>query len=307
MRTLYLFLAICMASFSLPPKVVVSIKPIHSIVCGLMKGVHDPILLMAGNESPHHHALTAKEMTLLKSADVVVWVGEPYETQLKKPISNLTGKTIVTLVGPPGIKVLPPRSGGLWVTHHHHNHHHHHSHEQEHSHESLSSDGHIWLDPNNTKAIAQEIAQTLAERDPQHATRYMANCEEVVKKLEELDQDIQQRLQQMSKSSYIVLHDSTQYFDAHFGTNAIGSLIEEPGHEPRPRHVREVTKAFETKKAVALFTEPMVSSPWIKRLSENGAVSLGTLDYIGIDLPAGEEAYFLMMRKMVDEMVRVMG
>ena len=39
------------------PKVVVTIKPVYSLVASIMKGVGEPALLISGNTSPHHTSL----------------------------------------------------------------------------------------------------------------------------------------------------------------------------------------------------------------------------------------------------------
>jgi zinc transport system substrate-binding protein len=133
------------------------------------------------------------------------------------------------------------------------------------------------------------------------------NSEEVIKKIDALDTDLKTILEPIRQVPYVVLHDATQYFDKHFGTKALGSLIEEPGHEPRPAHIKHITKILKEKKAKALMSEPLVSSAWIRRLTEDGQTTVGTLDYIGLDLTADDEAYFKMMRALAGEMVRVLA
>jgi zinc transport system substrate-binding protein len=45
-----------------PPSVVVSIKPIHSLVVGVMQGVATPSLLVTGAGSPHTYSLKPSAM-----------------------------------------------------------------------------------------------------------------------------------------------------------------------------------------------------------------------------------------------------
>lgn len=71
------------------PKVVVSIKPIHSLVAGVMQGVAEPQLLMKGGGSPHGYVLRPSEARSLADADLVVWVGHELESFLEKPLSTL--------------------------------------------------------------------------------------------------------------------------------------------------------------------------------------------------------------------------
>jgi zinc transport system substrate-binding protein len=44
-------------------------------------------------------------------------------------------------------------------------------------HEHGDVDMHVWLDPHNAKAMAHEIAETLAAADPDNAALYEANAD----------------------------------------------------------------------------------------------------------------------------------
>ena len=72
-----------------PIKVVTSIKPIHSLVAGVMQGVAEPALLVKGAASPHSFNLRPSDARALNQADLVFWVGEDLETFLTKPIESL--------------------------------------------------------------------------------------------------------------------------------------------------------------------------------------------------------------------------
>ena len=74
-----------------PVKVVASIKPIHSLVAGVMQGVAEPTLLVKGATSPHSFNLRPSDARALNQADLVFWVGEDLETFLTKPIQSLAG------------------------------------------------------------------------------------------------------------------------------------------------------------------------------------------------------------------------
>ena len=68
--------------------VVVSIKPFHSLVSGVMLGVARPELLLKGNFSPHPYSLKPSDAKKLQYADFVFWGGEALEMFLAKPISS---------------------------------------------------------------------------------------------------------------------------------------------------------------------------------------------------------------------------
>ena len=48
-----------------------------------------------------------------------------------------------------------------------------------HEHEHEGPDPHIWMDPENAKAIAAAIAAELSKEDPQNAAIYAANAKAI--------------------------------------------------------------------------------------------------------------------------------
>ena len=69
-----LFICSPLAAASVPD-VVVSIKPLHSLVTGVMQGVGEPALLISGSQSPHTFTLAPSDVRLVKRAELIVWVG----------------------------------------------------------------------------------------------------------------------------------------------------------------------------------------------------------------------------------------
>jgi zinc transport system substrate-binding protein len=85
------------------PQVMVTIKPIHSLVVGVMEGVGKPALLMNGDKSPHIQSLTPKEVRDLQNADLIIWIGPTYESPLCRVIDSLKGKALTLINAPRGI------------------------------------------------------------------------------------------------------------------------------------------------------------------------------------------------------------
>ncbi len=95
------------------PQVVVSIKPIHSLVAAVMQGVGEPSLIVEGAASPHTYSLKPSNAKALQQADVVFWTGPGLEVFLAKPLEALAGKaTITELDKAPGVETLKFRVGG---------------------------------------------------------------------------------------------------------------------------------------------------------------------------------------------------
>lgn len=90
------------------PDVVVSIKPVHSLVAAIMKGVGEPQLIVDGAASPHTYNLRPSNARKLEKADVVFWVGPGLEAFLQKPLEALASKaTVVELEDAKGLENCP--------------------------------------------------------------------------------------------------------------------------------------------------------------------------------------------------------
>ena len=124
------------------PVVVTSIKPVHSLVAGVMRGVGEPELLIEGFESPHTYSLRPSEAKALQNADVVFIIDESLEVFLEKPLESLAGDaSVVALLEAPGVERIAFREGGPFETHaHDDDDHDDHGHKDEHAHKDDHDD-----------------------------------------------------------------------------------------------------------------------------------------------------------------------
>jgi len=294
------------------PHVVVSIKPIHSLVTAVMEGVGEPQLLIKGAGSPHGYALRPSEAQMLAEAELVVWVGEGLETFLARPLETL-GKSArqLELADQLQDRMLPVRAGGTWEGHAHaHAHHgddhkdddHGDDHKDNHhgdNHAALESlNHHIWTSPLLAKDIVHLIAVTLSDMDPFHQGQYKRNGAALQQKLDQLYQEVNQQLAPVSTQPYIVFHDAYQYFERDFRLNAVGSVTIDTERSPGARRIKEVREKITELGAGAVFSEPQFQSRIVATVLEGTGAKAGVLDPLGADLDAGPEAYFSLIREM---------
>src|SRR4051812_48259065 len=71
------------------PNVVVSLKPIHSLVASIMHGVGDPGVIIEGAASPHTYQMKPSDAAKLEQADIIFWVGHDMEKFMEKPLATL--------------------------------------------------------------------------------------------------------------------------------------------------------------------------------------------------------------------------
>ncbi|MFK8033852.1 MAG: zinc ABC transporter substrate-binding protein [Hyphomicrobiales bacterium] len=103
--------------------VVVSIKPIQSLVAGVMAGVANPEVIVSGTASPHAYSLKPSQARTLQDAKIVFWVGEVLEAFLAKPLQTLgENAKIVELTDIASLKKVELREGGAFDGHGHDDH-----------------------------------------------------------------------------------------------------------------------------------------------------------------------------------------
>src|SRR5690606_4722341 len=100
--------------------VVVSIKPLHSLVAAAMQGVGEPKLIVQGAGSEHSYSLKPSDAQAIEHAKVIFWAGPSMETFLDKPFDTLgEGAKVVALGEADGLTKLKCREGGPFEAHDH--------------------------------------------------------------------------------------------------------------------------------------------------------------------------------------------
>ncbi|HDZ73057.1 MAG TPA: zinc ABC transporter substrate-binding protein [Aurantimonas coralicida] len=269
------------------PAVVASIKPIHSLVAGVMEGVGEPMLIVQGAGSPHTYRMKPSEAAALQSADVVFWAGAYLEAFLVKPLATLGADARnVELVDAPGVERLPLREGGAFETD---------AHEDENADEAAHDeafDTHVWLDPVNAKAMVGAIEATLAAVDPAHAETYAANADKLEARLDGLIATIAGNLADVKGRPYIVFHDAYQYFERRFAMPAAGSITVSPETPPGARRIAELQAKVKAVGATCVFAEPQFEPALVDVVIEGTEAKADVLDPEGAALKDGPELYF---------------
>lgn len=294
-----LFFVFVSASAWAQPRVVVSIKPVHALVAGVLEGIAEPELLLSGGESPHSYALRPSQARALAAAHLVVWVGPDLETFLERPLKSLSGEArVIRLNQAQGITLLPARSGGVWDSHEH-GHNHNHQKKTAHKHHADGeSDPHLWLSPDNARAMVSIALDALQALYPEHREKLSANAQDLLARLEALDDEVSQTLAPVREVPFVVFHDAYQYLEHAYGLNAVGSVSLDPERTPGAQRVREVQRLIRERGAHCVFAEPQFTPRLLAIVMEGSTARQGLLDPLGADLPAGPDAYFTLMRNL---------
>ena len=279
--------------------VVVSIKPFHSLVSGVMLGVARPELLLKGNFSPHTYSLKPSDAKKLQYADFVFWGGEALEGFLAKPISSLSKNAeVVSILEINGLKLRSFRAQSHIRKSENFESHSHNMPKNQVAELKAAVDPHIWLDPENAKVITQKTVQILSDFDPENAQKFQKNGEKIIVRLNELDQQLSSEMSEISDRTYLVLHDAYQYFESRYQLKSAGSITLQLEHFLGVSRLKKVQKMIKTSKVRCIFTEPQYSQKLVKTLIKDTSVKKGILDPIGADILPGPELYFDLLKNL---------
>jgi zinc transport system substrate-binding protein len=327
-------------------EVVVSIKPLHSLVAGVMGETGTPKLIVRGAASPHTYALRPSDAAALEAAELVFWIGPGLEAFLEKPLAALGGDAkSVEIAWQKAVTLLPLREGGPFEAHSHgddehghgdhagHDHddddddhahgedHDDHDHEEDHAaddHEHGTGPGqhthgpeefdmHLWLDPQNAAAVVGVIEAALAEADPANAAAYKANAEALRGRLAALSGEIDAELAPVKGKPFIVFHDAYQYFENRFGMPAAGSITVSPEVMPGAERLTQIRTRITETGAACVFAEPQFEPRLVQTLIEGTSAKAGVLDPEAGAIEEGPELYFTMMRGIADNLRACLG
>ncbi len=283
-------------------EIVVSIKPMHSLVCALTKGVTTPRLLVDGNFSPHNFQIIPSQAMTIKNAKCIIWIGPSYAKPLHAHLQNFKGK-ILCFQDSKNIKFKPLRTGAFWDEHSGCSHH-------DHDHElnEMNLDGHIWLDPNIMLQVVDVVLEFLITNYPKHKELFKKNAAAYRIRLKELHKDLSLKMLPYKGKTYIISHDGNQYFDSAFGTETIATISVDPSVPPCAGHMLKLRRAVLDGdiNPTCLFSEYQMDGVLAANYAKALGIPFAVLDYLGVDVPNGEYAYEEIMKAYVESFIKGM-
>ena len=260
--------------------IVTSIKPLGFIASAIANEVTDVDVLVPTGASPHDYNLKPSDAQKLKSAEMVVWIGEDVDLFLDKSIDDLDYKKVLT------IKDIAAIEPFLMKGEHHHHHgegdahehshegHHHaheghdhkhahgdHDHKHDHAHEGhehhhdddASINWHVWYSPDISKVVAQRIASKLVKQYPEKKALIEKNVAEFDRTLAETSVKIKAQLESVKDKGFYVFHDAYGYFNQAYGLNQTGYFTINPLVAPGAKTLAKIKEEIAEHKVSCLF------------------------------------------------------
>ena len=272
--------------------VVSTIRPVNSLVAGVMQGVGQPSTLIPADEPPAYFLLHDQDEKALRQVDLIVWVGPSLETALARTFADPeVGARIVELADTDALLTFPPRHGGEW--------------DQPPANRRppgegggpAGADGHLWLDADNTKLMVGRIASALADVDFTNAEAYRTNAAELRKKIDAMDRELTQTLAPLRDRPFLLLHDDFQYFEARYGLQGVGS-IEFDAKAMDPDKIKAAVDKITRLHATCVIGDAASDSDELRAIADAAQVKTVLIDIYGGDQKEGPDLYFNTMKEI---------
>lgn len=269
--------------------IVVTIKPLYSLVAHLTEGIETPVLLLNQAQSPHHYNMKPSERRLLAHARMIVWVGPQMESYLSKIIQQQQNSAIVvSVMQANNLRLLNKRK-----KHSHHDT----INNSAINHEDIHTiDPHIWLSTHNAIAISRQISEQLIAQNPKNAEKIKENLQRLQSKITQTQKFIKSTLKS-AHQPFITFHDAFQYFEDENKLNYIDSISFDEDTGSSLKHLRKIKSNIDRNKIQCLVYQ-LPKSAIVDSLTRQTNVKAIALDPLGDQVNNDKEAWFELMQNL---------
>ena len=183
-----------------------------------------------------------------------------------------------------------------------HDEHAHEGHGHGHHHDHGDFDPHAWLDPNLILEWIDIIADVMSEADPANQETYLSNAEQAKARIIKLDEEINDRLHDVNPK-FVLYHDAFQYFELHYGLNAIGSISDIAGSDPGARHIRRLIDRISEVGVSCAFSEPLFEDDLLETVVSGADIKVYEIDPTGARLEPGPDLYLELISSIADSFI----
>lgn len=199
--------------------VTVSNYPLYLLSNEVTKGAPGAKRLLKPGDVGHHGSLSPGDMKTIQDSEFVVWFGEPLERNLAATLDKAPNS--ISLLSFNAFTRYPMRDVNAQPI-------------------KNSQDPHIWLDPENAKAITRALAVIHSHANPQYAKLYQKNTQDFATRLDAAVQKLQQQqiITNDTQRSYWAYHDAYQYLEASLRLQLAGTLTTDHHLPPKASQFR---------------------------------------------------------------------
>jgi zinc transport system substrate-binding protein len=222
-------------------KVVAAFYPLQEAAERIGRDRVEVVNLTPPGVEPHDLELAPDDLVSITTADVVLLVGGGFQPAVEDAAAQASGQKVdVTrgfthLPGPP-------------------------------------EDPHVWLDPQQYRAIVSRVAEAMATAAPQDASGFRANAEAFRRELAALDLRFEEGLATCRRRTVVVNHAAFGYLADAYRLDQVAISGVSPEAEPDPNRLAELARLVRENDVTTIFTEELVSPEVAEVLASEAGV-----------------------------------
>ncbi|ETN93496.1 High-affinity zinc uptake system protein ZnuA precursor [Gammaproteobacteria bacterium MOLA455] len=260
------------------PLIITTIKPLAIIAQSAVGDQARVEYLQSAVQSAHEVSLPVSALKKIDQADLIIWIGEMFESRVAKPMALLPEKKRITVMQLP---LMAPQDAGNQQNIGGHTHAHH----GDSIHNALTADPHVWLNPQNANRIAAEIQQRL-----HLPVKEIISAEQIA--------DFTTELSPLRDKQFLVHHDALDHFTSTFGLQPGLSIRDASGATQGVRSQYRLRQRATASSASCIFIEPQYADRDAQVIAQELSLPVALIDLQGLDQALVAEAYASFMQRL---------
>jgi len=126
---------------------------------------------------------------------------------------------------------------------------------------------HFWVDPVLAKHQVENIRTGLAAADPAGAAYYKQRADDLKARLDALDTDFREGLQNRTKDTIVTTHEGFDYMAARYNFTAESVLGISPDQQPSAQKIMGIVRIVEDHDLDVVFGEPVYSDKFMRTVA----------------------------------------
>ena len=212
----------------------------------------------------HDYTLTVDDMKKIEGADVIALNGAGLEDFMDDALAASDAQTVDCSQG---VELLENLS-------------HNHAEGDEDGHDHGHWDPHIWMDPANARIMVENLADGLAQADPEYGEWYRENGRAAAEQLDAWEGALREQLEGTKAAGLITFHDGFQYFAAAFDLPLLAAIEEEEGSEASAQVINKTVELVRAYDIPVIFTEINGSDATARAISRETGCAVAQLSML---------------------------
>lgn len=274
------------------PLIITTIKPLAIIAQSAVGDQAQVEHLQSAVQSAHEVSLPVSALQKIDQADLIIWIGEMFESRVAKPMALLPENKLITVMQ---LSLIAPEDAGNEQEVGDHDGHDHNHGESAHSalsaqsvssaHSALTADPHVWLNPQNANLIAAEIQQRL-----NLPLKEIISAEQIA--------GLTAELAPLSDKQFLVHHDALDHFTSTFNLQSGLSIRDANGASQGVRSQYRLRQEAIASAASCIFIEPQYADRDAQVIAQELSLPVALIDLQGLDQALVGDAYASFMQTL---------